>query len=72
MDINHLEDQMAYAQADAMTLEVLLSDLDEQGLDMKNTHRTLAMEIVLKHLKGIISEVQGRIADDFKIREIIS
>ena len=66
MDINHLEDQMAYALADATTIEVLLSDLDEQGLDMKNTHRTLAMGIVLKHLKGIISEVQGRIADDFK------
>lgn len=66
MDINHLEDQMAYAMADAITLEVLLADLDELGLGKKNAYRTRAMEIVIKHLKDIISEVQGGIADDFK------
>ena len=66
MDIDHLEDQMSYAMTDVITLEVLLGDLDELGLDMKNTHRTLAMEIVLAHLKEIIGEVRGRIEYDIK------
>ncbi len=66
MDINHLENQMSYAMADVVTVEVLLEDLDDEGLDAKNTYRTLAMELVIKHLKEIIEEVQGRIAADFK------
>jgi phosphoglycerate-specific signal transduction histidine kinase len=66
MDINHLENQMSYAMADVVTLEVILEDIDDMGMDMKNVHRTLAMELVIKHLKEIIEEVQDRIAEDFR------
>lgn len=30
MDINHLENQMSYAMADVVTVEVLLEDLDDE------------------------------------------
>ena len=57
---------MSYALADVVTLEVILEDMDDMGMGMKNAHRTLAMELVIKHIKEIIEEVQGRITEDFK------